>query len=39
MLIFRLAAMALIGLLFLLFAFGLGYALAEFLTALDPFYH
>jgi hypothetical protein len=29
----------LIGALFILFALGMGYALAEFLTAPDPFYH
>jgi hypothetical protein len=29
----------LIGALFILFALGMGYALAEFLTAYDPFYH
>lgn len=39
MMLFKVIWMAFIGLLFLLFAFGLGYALAEFLTALDPFYH
>jgi hypothetical protein len=29
----------LIGALFILFCLGLGYAVAEFLTAPDPFYH
>lgn len=39
MLIVKIALFLFIGLLFALFALGLGYAIAEYLTALDPFYN
>jgi hypothetical protein len=39
MLLIKIALYVFIGLLFVLFSLGLGYAIAEFLTALDPFYH
>jgi hypothetical protein len=38
MYLIKIALALLIGALFILFALGMGYALAEFLTGLDPFY-